>query len=55
MNAADRMRVEATVRAVADRAINSGADFEIALPEAAALESLLGLDIEDVQHQTVAA
>lgn len=55
MSAADRMRMEASVRAVADRAINTGADFHIEAQESHALVALLGLDIEDVQHQAVAA
>ena len=55
MSAADRMRMQATMRAVADRAINTGPDFGINANEADALVSLLGLDIEDVQHQAVAA
>lgn len=54
MSAADRMRMRATLRAVADRAINSGADFHIEPQESQALVSLLGLDIEDMRHQAVA-
>jgi hypothetical protein len=55
MSAADRMRMQASLRAVADRAIDSGADFQIEPQESHALESVLGLDIEDVQHQAAAA
>jgi hypothetical protein len=48
------MRMQAALRTVADRAINSGADFQIKPQESQALESVLGLDIEDVQHQRAA-
>jgi hypothetical protein len=47
MSAADRLRLEALARGVADRAINAGAEFQIEPTEADALVSLLGLDIED--------
>ena len=47
--------VQATLRAVADRAINSGADFHIEPQESHALESVLGLDIVDVRPLSAAA
>jgi hypothetical protein len=49
MSAADRLRMLAALRAVADRAINSGADFHIERQESHALEAVLGLDIVDVR------
>jgi hypothetical protein len=41
--------LQATLRAVADRAVNSGADFHIEPQESHALEAVLGLDIVDVR------
>jgi hypothetical protein len=55
MSAAERLRMQATIRAVADRAISSGADFQIEPQESHALESVLGLDIEDVNQLSAAA
>ena len=55
MNAADRLRMLAALRAVAARAINSGADFKIEPLESHALESALGLDIMDARTQARAA
>jgi hypothetical protein len=44
--------MQATMRAVADRAVNTGADFQIEPQESHALESVLGLDIEDVRERS---
>jgi hypothetical protein len=54
-NSAARPRIQATLRAVADRAVNSGADFHIEPQESHALEAVLGLDIVDVLPLSVAA
>jgi len=55
VSAADRLRMQAALRAVADRAIDSGTDFQIEPQESLALEALLGLHIVDARPLSAAA
>jgi hypothetical protein len=54
-NNAARLRMQAALSAVADRATISGADFHIEPQEAQALEAALGLAIVDVRTHARAA